>query len=190
MIKNNENRRGAFRLEDEILLRVEKLDASDPGLLEAEFERRRAEFGILTHLKYGAEKYLPTMRIIERKYPEISQYLKFLERQIQYVAMRNSECDNAGPEPDEKHSVELSGNGMRFSTPGTFTVGEHVQAMMVLFPDKLRIMALATVSRVEISHDGFQQVSLQFTHLHVEDKEALIKHLHKRQIDGLRKEKD
>lgn len=189
-MEGKKNRREAFRCEDEILLKVEKVELSEPEVMEAEFQQRRVEYGILTHLKYGVDKHLPTMRIIERKHPEIAQYLKFLQRQVEYISIRNSACDNTGPEFGDKQWVELSANGMRFSASGSFTEGEHIQAIMVLFPDELRIMALATVSRVAVSDDGFQEVSIHFTHLHLEDEEALIKHLHKRQIDDLRKDKD
>lgn len=185
-MEERENRREAFRFADEILLKVEKIEPSDPEDMEAEFQQRRAEFGILTHLKYGAEKHLPTMRTIERKHPEIAQYFKFLQRQIEYISIRNSESDNSDLILGDKQWVDLSANGIRFSASGNFAEGEYIQAMMVLSPDDLRIMALAKVSRVDVSDDGFQQVSVHFTHLHLEDEEALIKHLHKRQIDELR----
>ena len=190
MIDENENRREAFRLEDEILLKIEKVELSDPETMEAEFQQRRAEFGILTHLKYGSEKHLPLMRTIERKNPEIAQYLKFLERQIESISVRNSGCDDSAPDYGDKQWANLSANGMRFSAPGNYVEGECIEAKMVLFPDELRIMVLATVNRVEVSDDGFQQVSVAFTKLHIEDQEALIKHLHKRQIQELRKDND
>lgn len=177
-------------MEDQILLKVEKLEYSDPETMEAVFNERRAEFGILTHLKYGAEKQLPTMRTIERKHPEIAQYLKFLQHQIQYLSARNSECDLVYKEFGEEQWVDLSANGLRFEASVHYTVGEYIQALMVLTPNDLRIMALAKVSRVDVSADGIQEVSVRFTKLHIEDEEALIKHLHKRQIDDLRKEKE
>lgn len=189
MMQENENRRSAFRLEDEILLKVEKVQSLDVQAMESAFDERRAEFGILTHLKYGVEKQLPTMRIIERKHPEIAQYLKFLQKQIEYLSTRSSELDSEGQEFGEKQWVDLSANGLRFAASGDWSVGEHIQAMMLLSPSDLRIMALAKVSRVDVSDNGLQEVSVNFTKLHIEDEEALIKHLHKRQIDDLRKEK-
>ncbi|MCB1754153.1 MAG: PilZ domain-containing protein [Gammaproteobacteria bacterium] len=187
MINSVKNRRGAFRILEEVSLSVTVLPKTEDGDIDREFESRRADFGIMTHLKYGAEKYLPEMRIIERKYPEISAYLKFLEKQIEYVSACIGDTDEVDDD-SEKQVVDLSATGIRFETGNRVEVGDPLEITLVLYPDRSRMLVRCKANRVQSTGDGRVTVSAEFTRLHEEDQEALIKHLYKRQIDSLSRE--
>ncbi len=181
------NKRKALRMADEVLLKIKKLDDEKMQAARTDFEARRSEFGVITHLKYGSEKYLPEMRVIERKHPQIASYLKFLEKQIEYVSTHINISDVAN-EIGKKQQVNLSAGGIRFEFDEEIGLKDHLEVSMVLLPDEVRILALAEVVRVESCPK--KMVSAKFVQLHKEDKEALIKHIHKRQMDELRKDSE
>ena len=181
-----ENRREAFRLQDRVSLSVTILDQDKVQEAFNHFEKKRSDFGLMTHLKYGAEKYLPEMRTIERRHPEIATYLKFLEKQIEYVSAHISVSEQS-EEAMRNQQVDLSANGIRFKTSLPVDTGDCLEMVLVLHPDESRLLVLAEVKRVEQMAPGKWLVSAEFVQLHEEDQEALIKHVHKKQIEELRR---
>ncbi len=181
----HENRREAFRLHDEISLTVTKISDESLDTTLDNFEKRRADFGLLSHLKFDVEKYLPQMRVIEHRYPDIARYLKFLERQIEFLTAHVSGAYE--PEELEKTAVELSAGGIQFVFPDECKVGDYLEAAMILYPDETRLLTILEVCRVELVSEGKHAVSGEFFHIHEADQEAMVKHVHRKQIEELRK---
>ncbi|HBR96104.1 MAG TPA: hypothetical protein DD979_01835 [Gammaproteobacteria bacterium] len=172
---------------DEIALTLKPIESAQLEHTLAHFDQRRMDFGLLSRLKYGAEKYLPEMRLIEHRYPEIAAYLKFLEQQLEVLSSHIGGCAEAA-EALHRQQVELSAVGVRFTYPKVLDVGSHVETTLVLFPQQIRILMIMKLVRVEPQNDGSYAVSGEFVCVHEEDREALIKHVHRRQIEELRRD--
>lgn len=53
-------------------------------------------------------------------------------------------------------------------------------------PSGLRLVIIARVVKVEMDPDqGENRISLDFEHLHEADREILIKHIHRKQMEAL-----
>lgn len=185
MMDTTDNRRDAFRLRDDVSLSVFRLDENSLESALENFEKKRADFGLLSHLRFDVEKYMPQMRIIERNYPDIAGYLKFLERQIEFLTAHVSGCDDSSV--SDRTEVELSAGGLQFTVDESCSVGDFFETAIILYPDETRLLAILKVTRVEIIPDGHHIISGEFYRIHDADREALVKHIHRLQIEDLRR---
>ena len=183
-----QDRREAFRVRATLTIRVKALADDEIASAVSSFEEKRARISLLNHMRYGAEKYLPEMRVIERKHPEIAAYLKFLEKQIEYVSVY-AVCpsDDAELEVSTLQTMDLSATGVRLHTRLSGAPGDHYE--LILQPESgMQIMALAGIVRFEEAEgDRPESTALEFTTIVEEDREALIKYLYRFQMKELQR---
>ena len=176
------NRRDAFRLDDSMLLSVKKLSDSELEDLIENFDAVRLQHCLKSHFMLQRENRKTSLLFIRKRDPDVAQFLNSLEDQLMLVASRLSSATG-----DEQnmilHDVNMSSSSIRFSTTSDYSVGEQVQCMMMLATSDLQIFTLATVTRFEDASvsEGLKSVALQFTHLHSDDSEAIIRHMAKLQ---------
>jgi hypothetical protein len=182
------NRRNSYRINETVSLELKLLARIEPEDEATNFERRRIDFGVVTHLAYGAEKNLPQMRVIERKHPEIATYLKFLEKQIESLSKRVAKDTEL---VDERvwQTANLSATGIQFETSEVMEAGSCLEVAMIIKSTGTRILSHGELVRVEQKADRLYCFSVEFKLLHAEDQEALIKHIHQRQMAQLRSDK-
>lgn len=187
------NRREYLRLQSDASLLIERLNPEELSALEEGFDEQRLQFGISGHLLYGSQRFLPQMRIIERRQPEVAAYLKLLERQIGALATRLVEKENL-IDTTVRQSVNLSASGAQFISDDYFQPGEHLKLAMTLYPQWMSFLSIAQVQRVEpkapLSEGQGEQwsISVRFSRLHEEDQEILIKHLYQQQVEAMKRE--
>ncbi len=176
------NRRDAFRLDDSMLLSVKKLSDSELENLIENFDAVRLQHCLKSHFMLQRENRKTSLLFIRKRDPDVAQFLNSLEDQLMLVASRLSSTTG-----DEQsmilHDVNMSSSSIRFSTTSDYKVGEQVQCLMTLATSDLQIFTLATVTRFEDASvsEGQNSVALQFTHLHSDDSEAIIRHMAKLQ---------
>ena len=182
------DRREAFRVRATLSIRVKAVADEELGVTVASFDEKRARVSLLNHMRYGAEKYLPEMRVIERKHPEVAAYLKFLEKQIEYISVyAMCPTDNAELEVPSLQTVDLSATGVRLHTRLSGQPGDHYELIMQPEPG-IQIMALAGIVRFEEAEEGRPEcTALEFTTIVEEDREALIKYLYRFQVKELQR---
>lgn len=181
------NQRKYFRINDSVALQYRLLPNGDPATLEENYRSQRARLGLSNDFVLAREKKLPKMRHIAQRYPEVAEYLRFLEEELHALHMRLAARDSRLPEAPT-HQVNLSASGVGFFSTEPLPEGRYVELSLRLFPLQTGIFALARVARVERQgEEDMWWTALEFTHLPEDDREALVKHIHRLQVSRLRR---
>ena len=187
-MSEDENRRKYLRIDDSVSLYVQPLTETEIEEAISHFETRRMDFSLMSHLVYGREQHMPQMRVIEKRYPEVAGYLKFLEMQIETLSSRIIDQDHR-LSPEKTCKVNISAEGIRFDMDKSYPSGAMFEIALMLFPSRTSMLAFGMVVRShEATEDGkaVWKTAIQFTHLHEEDREILIKHIHQKQLNQIR----
>jgi len=130
-------------------------------------------------------------RIRERD-EDLADFLQYLDAKLSRILAEVSK----GPSPFDilqAQEVTLSGTGLAFSSKDQFAVGDLLELHLVLLPEFLYIYAIAKAvssEKIPAAEPGFNfQVACEFALIMEEDREALIRHLFKRQHLALRNQR-
>lgn len=183
-----ENRREGFRLDDKMKLHVKVASQQYLDSILENFESFRMRYCLKSHLRNQTEVRLPKLARIRKRDPEIAEYLKHLETQIEQLAARlSNDSDMENDESNLEASVNLSSSGLRFSSDQEYEVGQQLELGMVLSTSGTQLVAIAEVLRcVAEEQQGSDSssrflVSTFYTHIHADDTEAIIRHMAKLQ---------
>ena len=184
-MSNHNNNRNSFRVEDKVSLTVRPIEKQHVRVSEL-FEKRRRENGLASQFLHQREGKRPNLLSIERRYPEISKYIEYLEEKIQLLA-NQSKTDASTLPLKPTHIVTLSASGIGFYLEKSFTKNSLVELSVRLFPSRTTIHTISTVTRCEKNPEkNNYAIALRFTHIHEEDAEFLYKHIHDIQMDSLK----
>lgn len=184
-------RRRYYRADDAIGLEIKLVSDTRRAeiLANLEVERRKLVANAITVQR---EKHLPALQTIAMRYPEIAAYLAHLGRQVEMLAGLFATTDAALPlEPT--HQVSLSGQGIFCHIDQELSPGSLLELRLTLFPERVPILLYGTVVRcrrgLEAGAERPFGIAVDFTHIHEEDREILLKHIHSLQIRSLREHK-
>jgi len=180
-----ENKRGYFRVNDSVALVIRLLRDEAASSLNELFDERRRDFSIVNEFLLARERYLPKLVRIRRRDPDIAEYIDYLEDKIQKLAAamgREQALKKAVP----THHVNLSASGIRFHSDTPLAEGEKVELTITLFPSGVPVLVFGDVIRATPGEGESWSYVVKFTHIHDDDMETLIKHIHARQLDDLR----
>lgn len=126
---------------------------------------------------------------IERRDPELWEYLKLIDSKIQLIAQAVSGQEQDFSEHD-KREVSLSASGLAFNNDDAIEVGTALELRMLLSSYMAIIVAYARVVQCkDISGSNPQhpfQICVEYINLNEDDRELLIKHAIKKQMQQLR----
>jgi len=187
-----ENRR-FFRVKDEVSLVFKQVDAEyiknnfsempdhlDDGSLGAELE-------ILNH------EGLLILGRIERTSSDVAEYLKVMDHKINLIAQSVIKENNALAKEPLRH-VSLSASGLECESSTEHRKGELLQVELLL-PSSLASMVCYShivycrKNTIEGSKHAFV-IGVEFTHIREKDRELIIKHVVKRQMQIIRENKE
>lgn len=126
---------------------------------------------------------------LERRDPEMFEYLKIIDNKINLMALAFN------PHPDEfsehdMHDVSLSAAGVAFTNEIALPVGTLLELRMLLTSCLAVIVAFARVVQCkDISQDNEANpfaICAEYINMNEEDRELLIKHVIKKQMQQLR----
>lgn len=184
---NSANRREYFRIDDRISLRMDPLAQGESNLHEDTFEARRRETGLANHFAANQEKHRGEKKRIEQKHPEIASYLAYLEEEIQVLATRLSKSENGLPTVPT-HDVNICAEGLRVELDSPVVADEKLEISMMLFPSNASVFCIGEVIRCDEITEGDElqigrfTAAIRFTQIDDEDKEAIVKHIHQKQL--------
>lgn len=187
----DENRREGFRMDDLLKLQVKTVDQDDPDGVFADFDAYRMRTCLRSHLRNQNENRLPKLQSIRKRDSEVADYLEHLETQIAQLAARlSNDSDMEFGDMQQETAVNMSASGLRFCTDLPDLVpGQLLELGMLLSTSGTEVVALAEILRVEAAaekekSEGEQtvKISTQFTKIHPEDTEAIIRHMAKLQL--------
>lgn len=178
-----------MRHDDEVLLRLRRLDAAEADAILARFPSWRLAYRLGDELLRERQRLGPSLGRLRDRMPEAAAYLLHIERRLDALAKtidRSSESD----EVVTPTLVNLSAQGMRCAWEAPFEEGDAVEVGMALLPG---YEVVATIGRVIRTAPGEGEsppsVSIDFEHILERDQEALIRHVCRlqRELIALRK---
>lgn len=181
------NRREYYRIDDRIALRFKPLTEGLMRMHEDNFNAKRRELGLVNHFAANREKHRVEMKRIEQKLPEIAAYLKFLEEEIEVLATRLATSDSNLPDVPT-HDVNICAEGLRTELNEPVPVGQYYEMSMMLFPSHTTAFVVGEVIRCDKITEGDElqigqyETVIKFVQIHDEDKEAMVKHIHQKQL--------
>ena len=185
------NRRDFVRIESRIGLGWERIETDIPAeQLQMTFEQRSRSIGMMSELNHRSEELTPAMRVIAEKHPEIAQYLKFLQSTIEHLAEQMSNNSAQQGDKDNLQDVVISAAGIEFNCSEQCEAGDRLEIVFSLHPSRARMLVVGEVLRVdEISVDNqpHWRLVLAYRHIRDADQELLIRHIHRAQLDELRR---
>ena len=183
----NEERRRYYRIDEELLLRIDPIEAQDIDARLEDFWANEHAFSIRNNYNYQIEQHIADRHKIETKMPELARYLAVLEKQIDRITELLIGDDD---ETMQRKATNLSAQGISYYCAQAPVQDELVELRLKLLPSGLRLVIIARVVKIESEsgHDqGGHKVSLDFENLHEADREILIKHIHGKQMESLSK---
>lgn len=184
------NRRRFMRHDDEILLRLRRLDAAEADAILANFPAWRLAYRLGDDLEYERERLGPAIGKLRGQLPEVAAYIGHLERRLDTLSRQLGTGSTASADCAALTRVNLSAQGLRCEHPGPFETDDAVEIGMALLPEYLRVATIGRVIRFEpASGDDPATVSINFDHILEHDQEALIRHVFRvhRELLTLRK---
>jgi len=176
--QDDTNRRKSYRLDDTVTLRLRVLDDDSMESISEDFNAFRLRYCMKSHMQNQKDARKPKLIRIRKSNPDVAEYLESLELQIAKIAERlDSNSDVSGDTTEFTCRANLSATGIRFHTNMEITHGANVELGMMLNTQNTQVVMLGTVLRIEDKSDNKVAVSVDYTHIHPEDTEAIMRHL-------------
>ncbi len=184
------NRRDYVRIESRIGLGWERIAADmPPDQLVRTFEQRSRSIGMMSELNHRSDELTPAMRVIAEQHPEIAQYLKFLQSTIEHLAEQWSTSSQQA-DSDQLQDVVISAAGIEFDCTEPCQAGDKLEIIFSLHPSRARMLVVGEVLRVDeisVEQQTRWRLALAYRHIRDADQELLIRHIHRAQLDELRR---
>ncbi|WP_144394326.1 PilZ domain-containing protein [Pleionea sediminis] len=180
-MSQNEERREFFRIDDCVTMQLIPFNASDGKEVKALPE----EFEILNQLRKVELESAQTFRAIQEKHRDIAHYLKVQNEKFDILA---NYIANQLKGSFEQEKVNISGNGLQFTSPKPYPINSRWHLKLLLFPDCYGLYCEAKVVKCDPVKDA-HKIAIEFRNLHERDQDALIKHITKLQSKKLRQQR-
>ncbi len=185
--EEREERRRYFRIDDDVVLSVRRLEKKHFDDELARFEEQRELVCFMNNIELDSEKMLPLKRTLENNYPEIAEYLDFLERRIDTLSRVVFDTDNGASEPTQR--VNISAQGIQYYSSHGLTTDDLVELRITLKPSNKHLLIIGTVVWcIEDPNANKSQqyaIAIDFSYIKEADREVLVKHIHSKQINKL-----
>lgn len=190
----SKDRRRYFRIEDWVYMETRLVN---PGELEQKLEyyqSNRPFYSSTNERNQGQLDYLADLQAIKGKMPELARYLTGLQDQINYLTknLLPSDSDEQQSSFAQTQKVNLSAQGISFTTDELFKPADTVELRLKLIPSRTELPILARVVLVEDNEHneadgelGLYRVSLDYLHIQDSDREMIAKHVHNKQFETL-----
>ena len=190
-------RRRFFRIDDSVNLGYQVVDpAALPEKLEQLNSGIRDEFLVMSGLAAISQEMAGVMRKLEVSAPEVSRYLKSLDRKVDLLG-RAFLFQFSDLSELPARAVNLSAAGMAFFTQEPVEPGAVLELRLLLLPSYTGLLIYADVvaCQAEPMEDGSggYHVRVDFSHLRECDRDVLIRHILQRQgqmLQRMREERE
>ncbi len=129
---------------------------------------------------------------IERSDSDIAEYLKIMDNKINLLA-RTILMEGNDMVEQRPHNVSLSASGVAFDCAQQFSEGDYLEVRILLASCMAVIVSYGKIiycRKNEVHDDEFPYVvGMEYTQIKEQDRELLIKHVVKRQMQQVREQK-
>ncbi len=180
------DRRKFFRLDDKVNLSFELLTEEEMPSRINELTFGLTDLTVLTRMSSITQQLAATLHRIDQREPDIADYLRGLNEKIELLAQsylsKNSELTDL-----PKQIANLSAGGIAFTVDEAIELGAPLEVKLLLFPSYTGILVIGRVVSCDPSDIGGYQVRIDFEYIRDNDRDALIRHILRRQGELLRR---
>ncbi|MDD1622109.1 MAG: PilZ domain-containing protein [Methylococcaceae bacterium] len=184
-----EEKRRYFRVNDTINLLHKVIDENALNSLSHVSNDVLSNCSLSTALDVLAQEARMLMPRLERRDPELFEYLKIMDTKINLIAQAVTSQNDQFSEHDTRE-VSLSATGLAFSNEIPIEKGQLLELRMLLTSCMAVIVAYGRVVQCkDISQDNPQRpfaICVEYINLKEDDRELLIRHVVKKQLQQLR----
>jgi hypothetical protein len=185
-------RREYFRIEDNLLVAVDRVPAAELEARLRELELGSdSDFTVMSSLAGVTAQMAVYLRRIENDLPDVAAYLKAIDRKLEILGRAFLTNDKMLSSDHAQH-VNLSAGGACLHVAECYAPGTVVEVRMLLFPSFTGLLTYADVVGCEpdqgedgTAGEGFR-LRVEFTHMREQDRDILIRHILRRQGEELR----
>ena len=180
-----QERRGYFRVDDEVglsfrLVSADELNKSD-GILRI---NENDSVPLANELEKMREVSRIHFRHVAKESPETARYFTFIEKKIDLLAHHILLGANELFIKNTQ-SVSISGSGLAFTAGESLSIGDLIELKFILKPSLTNIRTFSKVVSCK-AQDGQFKVAVEFSQLNNDDRDLLIRHVVKKQINDIR----
>ncbi len=187
-----EDRRGFFRIDDKVNLSYKGVDEQAVFSTSLAGEDLLSNFSLVTALDALDQESRLIMHRIEKKEPEIAEYLKILDSKISLLAQSFFRQEAEFSENNECY-VNLSASGLAFECNEAIKENEFLEVKLLLTSCLAVIAIYGKVVYYKKNPNESKTtpylVGIEYVNLQEQDREALIKHVVKRQMKQIREDR-
>lgn len=187
----DQERRRYFRIAENIVLVARALTSAELADPRRTADQQTNFFALSASLDVLTQESRSLLRRIERDHRDVAEFLKVIERKIDLMASTflAMDPDLRGRSPQ---NVSLSASGLAFESESPHAEGAMLELKMLLLPDSLGLILYGQV--VDCRRGGGKvlrpyQVAVDFVGLQEREREMLIRHVVRRELQQLRDRK-
>lgn len=190
-----DERRRFFRIDDYINLYYKVIDESAfTNQLSHVSTDILQSCSLSTALEMVTQEARTILRRIEHTDPEIAEYLAVLNTKIDLVAQAFL-AQGTGKQEHKSHNVNLSASGLAFDCAEHLPIDAYLELRVVLSSYTAVVVLYGKVvycreNKASSTGDLPYMVGVDYVNLQEEDRELLIKHIFKRQMQQIRESRE
>ncbi|MBV1910383.1 MAG: PilZ domain-containing protein [Kangiellaceae bacterium] len=189
--KTSDERRQYFRIKNSLFMSYELYDDGTDELEQAPKEIDAKSLRSM-HLLKELNSILEENENYSKKLPSLDSktknYLESLDTKI--IEITKYLVKTLGVEYSELLEVDLSGGGIRFRSEKSEPIDQKLKLDLVLVPEYYNLTAYGTVVDCrKLEHAEEFELAISFTDIQEADRDAVIRHVFKRQSKQLRLDK-
>ena len=187
-----EDRRGFFRIDDEVNLFYKKIDekrVTEPHLIS---DNILNNCSLSTALEMVSQESALLLHRVEKNLPDVADYLRLIDTKIDLLAQAIM-MQGFQFKENETRNVNISATGMAFNCAEVLKEGDYLEIKMLLISSMAVIVTYGRIvycknSQTDDSQDPYF-VGVDFINMKDEDREMLIKYVVKKQLQQIRDKK-
>lgn len=187
-MNEEQERRRFFRINDELVLSYRVVSDEEINRTNNLRGAENTPLSLTSELEKMNEVSRIHLRQVEKESPEVARYFSFIEEKINLLAhhmVRESDelfLKTARP-------VNLSASGVSFASDNKLTVNSCVELKFILSPSLAKITSLATIISCRPNEERFT-IAAEFSRLSDSDRDLLVRHVVKKQMNDIRGQGD
>lgn len=184
-----EDRRRFFRIDDAVNLYYRIVDEQTVIAASKTSDDVLTSCSLVTALEVLGQESRSVLYRIEKKEPEIAEYLKLMDSKINLLSQAVLQQSNDLSE-GSVCNTNLSASGLAIEVDTPIQVGEYIEVKLFLSSCVAVILLYGKVVYCkENTESSSYQIGVDYINLKDEDREILIKHIVKRQMQQIRETK-
>jgi len=191
-VMKSEERRQFFRVDDEVNLAYKKIDGKQVMEPSHVSETILSNCSLPAALEAVSQESALLLHRLQKSLPDVADYLKLIDNKIDLIAqalvMQSGHFNKSN-----NRNANLSATGIAFDSDELFQEGDYLEIKILLINSMAVVVAYGKVvycKKNQSNEDRYPYViGVDYVNIKDQDRELLIKHVVKRQMQQIRDKK-